>query len=115
MASLPPPGSRSQLPGLPGVPAGQHGAQPAPHAAARGAIPDRQVPVCAGRLRQRHLPDEQLVHGYSQAAGEEAGGERCTPLQVRDTVTLFCSFVCNHKHSKYPEIHPHALKAMLCL
>lgn len=76
------PDSCSQLVGLPGVPPGQHGPQLSPHTAAGDQSPDRPSPVFTGRLRERHLQDEQLVHCYRQTAGEETGGEHGHALQV---------------------------------
>lgn len=75
-------GSRSRFSGLPGVPAGQRGAQRSPHAAAGDQSPERPVPVLAGGRRQRHLQDEQLLHGDRQATGTETGGQRSLTLQV---------------------------------
>lgn len=76
------PGSRSQLIGLPGVPPGQHGPQLSPHSAAGDPSSDRPSPVFTGRLRERHLQDEQLVHCHSPTAAEETGGEHGHALQV---------------------------------
>lgn len=83
------PDSCSQLVGLPGVPPGQHGPQLSPHTAAGDQSPDRPSPVFTGRLRERHLQDEQLVHCYRQIAGEETGGEHGHALQVRDRQSLY--------------------------
>lgn len=83
MCGLLSPDSCSQLAGLPGVPSGQHGAQLSPHPSAGGQSADRPLPIFTGRLRQRHLQDEQLFHCNSQASGKTTGGEINVTLQVR--------------------------------
>lgn len=75
--TAPPPEPGPRLAGLPGVPAGQHGAQLPPHAAAGDPSTDRPLPGAAGRLRREgRLQDEQLLQRHGPAAGEAAGGER---------------------------------------
>lgn len=89
------PDSCSQRVGLPGVLPGQHGAQLPPHAAAGDQSSYRPLPVSAGRLRQRHLPDEQLVHRYRPTAGAAAGGEHGHAPQVRGHAVELVGFSCS--------------------
>lgn len=82
------PDSCSQLVGLPGVPSGQHGAQLSSHTAAGDQRSDWSLSVFTGRLRERHLQNEQLVHCNSQTAWEKTGGEHGRALQVREARLL---------------------------